>query len=194
MKNSKYFDRDDSNELWESYFRKVDLLLAKIPVDQRKSIRNELESHVFEGVQEQTGGNDLEKLEAVLKDLGEPGEIVPPMIASVMIKTAKNSNNPLDILRVATVQIGQGMVNTLRSLAIVLLNLVGFTFLIMAVLKPFTPEHIGFFTDETGGVSIGIIGNTEQMTEHLGYFVIPIVIVLAYMLFKLSKLMLNYSR
>lgn len=194
MQSNKYFGSDDSNELWDSFFRKVDLLLAKVPYEQSDAIRKELESHVFEAMQEQTSGNELEKLEQVLKELGDPDDIVPPMIAAAHIQVAKSSNNPLDMLRVASVQIGQGIVNTLRSLSIVILNLMGFTFLVMAVMKPFRPEHVGFFTSRTGQASFGIIGNTDLMVEHLGYSVIPIAVAIAVLLFKLSKLMLNYTR
>lgn len=189
MQSNKYFDSDDSNELWDSFFRKVDLLLAKVPYEQSRAIRKELESHVFEAMQEQSSGNELEKLKQVLTELGDPDDIVPPMIAATQPQVVKNSNNPLDILRVASVHIGQGMVITLRALSILILNLMGIVFLVMAVMKPITPEHVGYFSSASGQVSFGIIANTELMVEHLGYSVIPLAVVIALMLCKLSKLM-----
>ncbi|MDP6651703.1 MAG: hypothetical protein QGF90_06295 [Gammaproteobacteria bacterium] len=194
MEISKYFGSDEANSLWEAYLNKVDLLLLKISDDQRNAIRKEPESHVFEAVQGQTSSNELERLEAALKDLGDPDEIVPPMIAAALIGDAKNSNNPLGVLRVVTVHLGQRIVNSFRWLAIALLYITGFVFVTMAILKLFSPEHVGFFTSETGQVSFGLIGNIEQKTEHLGYFIIPIALLLGFGLFKISKLMLKYSR
>ena len=187
MENNKYLDSDDAKKLWEDYFKEIDLLLKNAPDDQRNTIRNELESHVFEAMQEEVTGNELEELKAVFKDLGKPDDIVPPMLEGLIIEAARNSNNPIVILRVAIIHIGQGVATTLRAFTIIFLNLMGLTFLAMAVLKPFMPQNVGFFTDETGIPSIGIIGNTDQMTEHLGYFVIPIVLVFAYLLFEVSK-------
>ncbi len=71
----------------------------------------------------------------------------------------------------------------LRLSCIVIASLIGTILILMAVLKPFLPSKVGLFTSETT-LSFGIVGNTANMQEHLGYWVIPAAFVVGLLLIK----------
>ncbi len=70
-----------------------------------------------------------------------------------------------------------------RGIAIFIVAASGIVMTAMALLKPFKPENIGLFTRDSS-VSFGIIGNTTNMQEHLGYWVIPLGLIAGWLLFK----------
>lgn len=71
----------------------------------------------------------------------------------------------------------------LRSVFITIAVLLGTSLVIVASFKPFIPENVGLFTSETT-TSFGIIGNTLDKQEHLGFWIIPIAIAGAWLMFK----------
>ncbi|PCJ26904.1 MAG: hypothetical protein COA96_04550 [SAR86 cluster bacterium] len=73
--------------------------------------------------------------------------------------------------------------STLRGISIFLASLVGASLFVMAFIKPFFPGNVGLFTSETS-LSFGVIRNTVNMQEHLGYWVIPLAFVAGWVLFK----------
>ncbi|MCH8135321.1 MAG: helix-turn-helix transcriptional regulator [Proteobacteria bacterium] len=73
--------------------------------------------------------------------------------------------------------------SVLRGTCIFLASVMGASLFAMALVKPFMPENVGLFTSKTS-LSFGIIGNTVNMQEHLGYWVIPLALVSGWVLFK----------
>jgi phosphotransferase system glucose/maltose/N-acetylglucosamine-specific IIC component len=58
------------------------------------------------------------------------------------------------------------------------------TFGMMAILKLFFPKNVGLFIYNSGGVAFGVIGDpTNVRREILGYWIIPIGIVLSLLIY-----------
>lgn len=194
MSYNKYFDSDAANKLWDDYFLKVEKHLTKLPYAQGSAVRKELESHVFEATQVNSAATEIERLAQSLKDLGDPAEVVPPMVASALIDIAQRSNNPFDVIRAASYQIGRRFIITLRSILIGLMALASVVLILVAITKPFLFDNVGLFTNELGALSFGIIVETENLQEHLGISVIPIALIISFVLYKLSLVILRSIR
>ncbi len=194
MSSNEYFDCEQSNKLWLDYFSEVDKYLSKIPYPQGMAIRQELESHAFESVRESTSGDVLERLKKSLADLGSPKEIVPPMVAEVLISIAQKSNNPVTVFQAVFFQIGYGIRKTALSVFIGLLTIFGGALFIIACVKPFLSENTGLFSDEQGHMHFGIILEAEKWQEHLGFGIIPIALVSSFIFYKLAIWMLKFLK
>ena len=193
MKSSGYFENESTTRTWNKYFNEVDKYLTKIGYTQGKTIRQELESHVYEAMLAYKSGSEQERLQKSLKELGKPEDIVPPMIAAILRDSAISSKNPWDVIRAAYYQIGHGLVNTLRSIAIGAMAAFSITLLVLAGLKPFLPEYVGLFTDYTGKITLGVLVGSENTQEHLGYGIIPVALISSFIFYRISLFLLDKS-
>ncbi|NKB32533.1 MAG: hypothetical protein GKR91_05485 [Pseudomonadales bacterium] len=191
MANEQYFESKESDKLWDSYFAEVDRLTSHIPPEQRKAIRQELESHAYEAFTAQDEIQEPERLRNALEKLGSPELIVPPLISEESSYTVKTPSDPADQLRQVIHGVSFTATNLVRGLVILFLALFAVTFFVIALLKPFTPETVGWFTDETGFYAFGIIDNSLGLTEHLGFFVILIALLVSFVLFKLCWILIR---
>lgn len=194
MDKGKYFHGEDANKFWGQYFAEVDKHLKNIPYEHGKVIRRELESHAFEAAQADSAETELERLKTSFSNLGKPEDIVPPMVAEALIEIAQKSHNPLDVIRAVTFQIGRGIMKTCLSIMIGILALLSGIVFIMAFAKPFAPENVGLYTDDGGTFTFGIIMNTGNLQEHLGYSIVPIGIVLGLIFYRLTIYFLKYLK
>lgn len=108
---------------------------------------------------------------------------VEPAELDVEVNGSIESENP-EKLQMRLVSFALSWIkSTLRGTSIFLASVIGASLFAMALLKPFMPGNVGLFTSETS-LSFGIIGNTVNMQEHLGYWVIPLAFVAGWILFK----------
>lgn len=81
----------------------------------------------------------------------------------------------------------------LRGIVISFASIISATLFAIAVSKPFMPDKVGLFTSDTS-MSIGIVDNTVNMQEHLGYWIVPLALLVAWGLFRCVLLLLNRKR
>ena len=195
MKKDRYFESEKANELWDEYFNEVDQYLASAPDDHAISIRNELESHVFESVQTQSEGSEFEKLQIALHKLGAPKDIVPPMITEAAQRNEKDKNGIEFSIKTLPLQVAHSFIVALRSVAILVSAVFCLTMFVIACLKPFMPNNVGLFT-RTGDegleeLAFGLFWQTEHMQEQLGLGFIPVALVISFIFFKLCVTLLR---
>ena len=82
------------------------------------------------------------------------------------------------------------IIGFLRGVSIFFASMIGVSLFVMAFLKPLMPSIVGLFTSEMS-TSFGVIGNTVNMQEHLGYWVIPLAIIVGCLLFKCVNILIG---
>lgn len=81
------------------YFERVKARLGAVPVREKDEFLREIESHVYEAYQQTPGENDdVGRILAVLRNLGEPAEVVADRLPDTMLLSGSRRNLPLYII------------------------------------------------------------------------------------------------
>lgn len=167
---------------WNTYFSEVDDLLSRAGADAAE-LRDDLEAHVADSMAASSGGSEMERLDAALSRLGQPIDYLRPLLADELIERGTRTYSPVTIARGISyaVMAGSSRAATALIFGIGYLSLAIFTG--MAVLKPLWGEHVGVFRNPDGTISAGIVARTDGARELLGWWSIPIALLLAALLY-----------
>jgi len=77
------------------YLQRVDMLLVRVPARERVEFVRELESHIYEAYQQAFGGDEVGRILLVLRNLGEPREVVAERLPDQMIRSGAKKSLPL---------------------------------------------------------------------------------------------------
>ena len=125
----------------EDYLERVKLQLRLVPARERDEFLCEIQSHIHEAYHrkpgEQTAGDDdVARMLAVLRNFGEPAEVVSDRLPKAMVRSGTKWNLPLYALAGVTIALfgiplGCGGVGVLVGLLIALLGII-FAFYVVA--------------------------------------------------------------
>ena len=79
------------------YMDRVKAQLQSMPAGERDDFLREIESHIFEAWQEAPGDDDVVRILAVLRNLGEPAEVVADRLPASMVRSGTRRVSPLYI-------------------------------------------------------------------------------------------------
>lgn len=167
---------------WDVYFAKVGHLLARAGADAAE-LRGELEAHVADSMAAGSGDSELGRLDLALSRLGEPAHYLRPLIANQLIERGTRSYSPSTIARGLSHSVLAGSRRTVIALGFGLGYLLLAIFACMAILKPLWGEHVGLFRNADGTVSAGIVARSAGSQELLGWWSIPIALLLTGLLY-----------
>jgi uncharacterized membrane protein len=80
------------------YCERVKALLSSVPASEQVEFLKEIQSHIYEAYQHTPGENDVARILAVLRNLGEPSEVVADRLPDAMLRSGARRNLPLYIL------------------------------------------------------------------------------------------------
>lgn len=205
MSKKQLFSSEVTIKIWNQYLQRVERLAKGLTTDQRHELMMEIQDHLFESFQQQEGKIEAEKLLNAIDDMGDPEVFVKPLIADHFLDSAKSSFNPKTIFKGLYYYVFGGAKYFLVSILYIIGYLCAFLVTMMALLKPFFPHHIGLFLHENGWISFGLLfegfanfgivmDKTPIRLELLGYWIIPIGIVFATLLYLFLTRTLPRSR
>jgi len=167
---------------WDAYFSEIDRLLARADADVAE-LRGDLEAHVVDSMAAASGGNEGERLDAALSRLGRPIDYLRPLLADELIERGTLTYSPITIARGLSYAVMAGSRRAVIGLAFGLGYLLLAIFAAMALLKPLWGEHVGMFRYADGTISAGIVAQSSGARELLGWWSIPITLLLAALLY-----------
>lgn len=167
---------------WDAYFSEIDRLLARADADVAE-LRGDLEAHVVDSMAAASGGNEGERLDAALSRLGRPIDYLRPLLADELIERGTLTYSPITIARGLSYAVMAGSRRAVIGLAFGLGYLLLAIFAAMALLKPLWGEHVGVFRYADGTISAGIVAQSSGARELLGWWSIPIALLLAALLY-----------
>lgn len=167
---------------WDAYFSEVDRLLSRADADVAE-MRGDLETHVVDSMAAASGGSERERLDAALSRLGRPIDYLRPLLADEMIERGTLTYSPITIARGLSHSVMAGSRRAVIGLAFGLGYLLLAIFTGMALLKPLWGEHVGVFRYADGTISAGIVAQSDGARELLGWWSIPIALLLAALLY-----------
>jgi len=77
------------------YMERVKSQLRLIPAQEQAEFLREIESHLYEAYQQAPGEDDVAKILAVLRNFGEPAEVVSDRLPAAMVRSGTKRNVPL---------------------------------------------------------------------------------------------------
>ncbi len=80
------------------YLERVKSQLRLVPVHEQGEFLREIESHLYEAYQQMPGDDDLARILVVLRNLGEPADVVADRLPGAMVRSGTKRNLPLYII------------------------------------------------------------------------------------------------
>jgi uncharacterized membrane protein len=80
------------------YLERVKSQLQLVPVRERIEFLREIESHIYEAYQQTPGEDEVARILAVLRNLGEPAEVVSDRLPGTMVRSGTKRNVPLFVV------------------------------------------------------------------------------------------------
>lgn len=145
--------------------------LAPIAPAEREDILREITAHIYDSI-ELTGLPAA----AVLSKLGSPQQLAASYRDGALVREASYSISPTLLLR-ATLRIAtKGLSGAIVFFVALVGYIIGASFVIAALLKPFFPEHTGIFVLHDHIYSIGMQSPIPAQPVHeiAGFWFIPI--------------------
>lgn len=162
-------ESSQANQEWQAYFGEVDRLLRPLAADRRTEVRDELVSHVLDGMDAESDGNEETRLRRVLDRLGPPAEYLERAVGELVTEGEHSTSWRLR----------RGIATLGRNAALVSTYLIGFFAIAIAIAKPFFPEYVGLHRLQSGWYMAGYV-DVGESTELLGYWIIPLMLVLCW--------------
>lgn len=172
-----------TGKLWAAYFRDVDRRLRPLSSGPRVEIRDELVAHVLDGFDAETDGSEAERLDRVLQRMGPPGDYLDRYL------TDADATSETSVRWRAA----RGLKDIGNRLALGACYLLGLLGLLLAVAKPIWPEYVGLFRMPTGWWVVGYVDSSGSV-ELLGYWLIPVMLLLVFLFWFLLPRRLSRRR
>jgi uncharacterized membrane protein len=80
------------------YFERVKAQLRPVPASEQEEFLREIQSHVYEAYQQTPGEDHVARILGVLRNLGEPAEVVRDRLPDAMLRSGARRNLPFYIL------------------------------------------------------------------------------------------------
>jgi uncharacterized membrane protein len=80
------------------YLERVKSRLRLVPAQEQEEFLLELRSHLYEAYQQAPGEDDVARILTVLRNLGEPAEVVSDRLPGAMVRSGAKRNLPLYII------------------------------------------------------------------------------------------------
>jgi uncharacterized membrane protein len=113
----------------DDYLQRVKAQLHLVPAREQEDFLREIQSHIHEAYQEAPGDDNVASILAVLRNLGEPAEVVADRLPGAMVRSGTKRSLPLYIsagivIALFGLPLGFGGVGVLVGLLIALMGVV----------------------------------------------------------------------
>jgi hypothetical protein len=85
-------------QIADDYLVRVKYKLQGVPTREQDEFVREIQSHVYEAYQQTAGEDEVARILAVLRNLGEPAEVVSDRLPGTMVRAGSRRSLPLYIL------------------------------------------------------------------------------------------------
>jgi len=188
------FEEKASKRIYDKYMSQVKKTVKPLNAKEQDDILLEINSHIYEGLQQNKHNDEIDRLLDILDKLGVPDEVLKPLVADKKMEQATRSFNPWHMLKALVLNITNGI--SYLVFFVLYLMLFGFVFLIYSKLTK--PVETGLFFDGNHFQALGRISPEylEGTTTHelLGHWFIPAMLVAIVLFYILITLLIRIKR
>lgn len=186
------FSQEASKRVYNDYMKRVKKVTNSLSKQDQNDIYMEFNSHIFEAIQHKNNTNEIDTLLDILEKLGMPEEVLKPLIADKKLEEATKTFNPIHVFKALILNFTNGI--TYVIFFFLYLLLFGFVFLIIA--KIGNPTDVGLFYKDASFMVLGISKNANEngITELLGNWFIPVMLLSIIVFYLLITLLLKFKK
>ena len=188
------FSSNQAQTLYNSYLKRSKKAVKVLSQQDQTEILMEINSHIYEGIQAEKDANELERLVEVLAQLGEPEEVLKPLVADKKMAQATRTFHPVHVARALALNIRNGLIYFVFSLLYLLL----FGGLSLIVAKLINPNEVGLYLEDGSFALLGRVTAENAAAwgyrEVLGQGFIPTMLGLMVVFYLLITLMLKLKQ
>lgn len=186
------FTQEASKRVYEDYMKRIRKETASLSTQNQEDIYMEFNSHIFESIQHKNGGNEIDVLLNILEKLGAPEEVLKPLVADKKLEQATKTFNPVHVFKALVLNFANGI--SYIFFFFLYLLLFGFVFLIIA--KIINPSEVGLYYRDAEFLVAGIPSdaNVPGVTEVLGNWFIPVMLLAIVVFYFLITLLLKLKK
>lgn len=188
------FEDTASKRIYDNYIKRIKRTIRPLPLQDQNEVMMEFNSHIYEALQHQNQKKEINRLLDVIEKLGEPEEVLKPLVADKTMDQATKTFNPVHIFKALMLNITNGI--SYIIFFILYLFLFGFVFLIYA--KITNPQDVGLFFENNQFLALGKINleylESSSYTEVLGNWFIPVMVMAVLLFYLLITLLLKLKR
>jgi hypothetical protein len=190
------FEQKASQRIYNDYMRRIKKATASLSKNNQEDIYMEFNSHIFEAVQHNKEKNEIDALLDITEKLGAPEEVLKPLVADKKLEQATQTFNPIHVFKALILNFTNGI--SYIFFFVLYLFLFGFVFLIFA--KIFNPSLVGLYVkkDSFSPFILGMLSPESQfsyqVTEVLGNWFIPIMLLSIILFYFLITLLLKFKK
>ena len=184
------FKSSAAQKIYIDYIYRAKKTISILSESDKIEMLMEINSHIYEATSANQSSEEIDNLLSVIEDLGSPEEFLVPIVAEKKKLQAQNSFNPKHVWQALRLNISNGFFYSLLALAYLFLSV----FVFLSITKLIAPEKTGLFYINGQFKSFGFVSNTENMTEVLGYWFLPLAILVAFVLYILITLLFRLKK
>ena len=172
----------ESKEILEDYLQKLKEVLMPLPEKEKDEIILEIKGHIQDRMTQFSQGEDnAEALKSALIRLGKPEEYAFEFVTDYLLSKGMERKKAWMIFKGLLRWGCNTLVGFFYSLFFFVSYLIAASFVFIGIMKPIFPEKVGFFLRngrlENFGLIMGVTDN-PNIQEVLGYWIIPIALVI----------------
>lgn len=170
------FENKNTQQIYYDYIQRIKRLTKSLPEKDSEDVLMEINSYIYEYMQENKENDETTNLLEIIKRIGAPEEILPSVIADKKMQQATRTFNPKHVIKALSLNISNGFSYVIFSILYLLLS----CFVFLAIAKVFFPANVGVFKGE-GRFYLGLFSDStvEGTQELLGFWFIPVVLLLS---------------
>ena len=184
------FKENNAQRVYENYINRIKNVIKPLSQSDKNDVLMEFNSHIYESLQNISTHNEIKTILNAIDKLGAPEEVLKPLIADKLLEKATKSFNPVHVFAALVVNITNGI--SYIIFAILYLCLGVFVFLIFA--KIINGDKVGLYFQNGKFQALGMISNSANYQEMLGYWFIPASLVCIIVLYFIITLLLKIKK
>lgn len=184
------FKSTESQRVYENYLKQIQSATKELDKENQNDILMELNSHIYESMSKiGDESNEVENIVNTLDKIGNPKEVLKPLIAEKKLSQATKTFNPVHVFRALILNFSYGAI----YFFFFILYLFIFSFVLLIIGKVIYPDYVGLFYKEGEFLHYGGVfkyGEFQQY-EILGGWFIPVTILIGIIFYFLLTLLLR---
>jgi uncharacterized membrane protein len=176
----------------DDYLRRLRYALAPLPAEERSEIVREARSYFLDRME--GAGDPATAFLRAVEGLGAPEEYAGAFVDDYQITVAVSGGSGVAMLRQGLRMVERGAKALVGFALLLPLFAVAGALVLIAILKPVFPENVGaWFAPELGVMGIGFVTaeTAASAPDLLGYWIIPVNLMLAVLLYRLGTALLK---
>lgn len=187
--NRLHFISKESQLVYDKYIEDCSKHIKILSPEDQQDCLMEVNSYIYEYMQDHMSEDENTALTHILERLGDPAITLREVVAYKKVIQATKTYSLKHILEAIYLNLRNGFV----YIFLALLALVMISMPVLAVLKVIYPDKIGLWIGD-GNFVLGTVEGNQQVSEYLGDFFIPFVMIFSVVLYFIIILILKFLK